>query len=1734
MERMKKAISLLLVVAMLLTNCPVTAFASDADVLESGAFRYEVLEDGTLSICGYTGEPEDGLLHLEIPETLADAAVTQISGHAFEKAEVTTIAIPESIRRVADEAFAHCETLKAIAFCGPMPEMGKHLIEGCSSLEGVYLLAEEDATAQHAVLAAAGLTDIYLWKQEDLESLEAAFGEYKNDLDAAAAASEAGAVAETTEETIPETVSETTAETIPETVPETTVETIPEETESVTETWPEKIIQTLEVTVSQPASTGTGETTGFTYSVLNETQCAITGYTGTDTEIVIPAEIDGYQVHTIQSNAFKGKTALTSITLPEGLKRTESYAFQDCTSLTYIDLPDSITEMANLAFRNCTALAEIGYPAGWTTTLTSLNNTSYGDASVYYGTPFTGCNALKTITVDEGVTAIPAHAFRGMTSLEIIHLPESLTTIGVYAFAGCTGLKAIEIPGSVTTINANSLEKCSSDLTIYCYNASAVHTTFENSGYTLYFLDENDHVFSTEVQKAPTCAENGSTKTTCAICGYYYIEVQKAQGHSFGPWKLAQDSGCETGGSQYRVCTVCETEQTRELPANGHDYEDTVVLPTCSAQGRTVHICKVCGESYADAYVDPLQHSFGDWSTITEATVLACGIRTRVCSVCGVEETEEIPKVSINVEENQNYGMANFLVMDAVNLVPVSGASIFIATENDGEITLITDGEGKVSHVLPVGKWRASVCADGYIVRNITITVEPGVQDMPIIGISDRPMVDAKITVEEMTYEEMIAAGIDVGAKDNRHYYKWKCEIRFHEELYIPLDPVYKDSEGKSYTAPDPSPKTRNVYALSHEGAAVSKEHVTVYSSKEHGTYIKHRSSYENAIWTPEMGETIAFRNNGYYFEGYGLPSELTMTTQRAFPDIGWTQQAGTLAMKVGTRTHYLTYQEEEFRTVSSTQEVKSISLFEQVKVENDNYPTTAEYVYVPVSEPKEGGKYLLVQFDEAQTKKRDALSHEEDLVADVRMRIHRDDVLGEYITVEEAYRNAYWTTSYAQNEGLRILNNQYFGFSGEGLTFDPVPDADGWTLEEDGRLSTINSEGETVYLLYTGDYSVTKSKSIASSVMLYQKTTVQDLVDGSGKLEEKTIYRFADTFQEGEEYVIFGGSIGNGGGGGSSLPDGGGLPHPDGGHNPVRRGEGGGFNMPVIHQITEQYYLIIYGEVSWLKEMFEVELLVLNNSGLDPIKDCTAYLTLPEGLSLATMVEGQQSMVQTVDQIPTGGQHSFRWYIRGDVAGAYNIGATLTGMLGELESFSYYYETKDPIQVLAGNALKLTFKIPDVAYKTEPYVVTVELENVSDKVLYNVDHMITGWEQGKVRIYEDGKEEIVEVTAMSQNAAARSVGYDVLHIRDNDTGEERKIAIEVLPAHTCHSDVWTVDLAPTATNDGFRSKLCDTCGDIIAMETLTACTNHDFGAWITEKEATTELMGIQYRECRNCCARETEFLPKLPAEQRIALDAEGFRGQNTVWIDGEAYAVQTDEDGRYVIVPNGNARTLVTYTYNASDAVSNLHRYPIGMQVWMLEYENGAYAVTRQEAFDDILQYSGMSIRVTGKKGIRMITSIEKDKKKALVSGGLEGYTLKEYGTVVAWASQVDESNPLVLGKPYAKSNYAYKKGVADPVFAYDGDLMQYTNVLVNFSDEQCKNELALRPYMILKDANGKTLTIYGGILYRSIGYIAYQNRDIFEPQTAEYNYIWDIIHYVYGDVYDDDFIHAWTPPNL
>lgn len=259
-----------------------------------------------------------------------------------------------------------------------------------------------------------------------------------------------------------------------------------------------------------------------------------------------------------------------------------------------------------------------------------------------------------------------------------------------------------------------------------------------------------------------------------------------------------------------------------------------------------------------------------------------------------------------------------------------------------------------------------------------------------------------------------------------------------------------------------------------------------------------------------------------------------------------------------------------------------------------------------------------------------------------------------------------------------------------------------------------------------------------------------------------------------------------------------------------------------------------------------------------------------------------------------------------------------------------------------------------------------------------------------------------------------------------------------------------------------------------------------------------------------------------------LNLDGTGLEGL-TVYIDGVAYTGEDRVKGEKVSVslPNGKARTAVIYTWNKTgDDVDPHEKYPTAMYVWMLSQEDGMYVSTRVSALDNILAYAGSSIRIAGKKGIRMITGVTETAKKGLTgSKGFEGYTLVEYGTIVAWVEDLKGAD-LVLSTPGVKGGQAYSKADRkDAVYKKTNGQVQYTNVLVGFTEEQCKPDLAMRPYMILEDAQGNRYTLYGGTVERSIGYIAYQNRSAFKSGTPSYEYIWSIIHVVYGDKYDADY---------
>lgn len=263
-------------------------------------------------------------------------------------------------------------------------------------------------------------------------------------------------------------------------------------------------------------------------------------------------------------------------------------------------------------------------------------------------------------------------------------------------------------------------------------------------------------------------------------------------------------------------------------------------------------------------------------------------------------------------------------------------------------------------------------------------------------------------------------------------------------------------------------------------------------------------------------------------------------------------------------------------------------------------------------------------------------------------------------------------------------------------------------------------------------------------------------------------------------------------------------------------------------------------------------------------------------------------------------------------------------------------------------------------------------------------------------------------------------------------------------------------------------------------------------------------------------------YTVETPANYLDVTNKPEFEGKTTVTVDGKEYPIeemagylQRIPTQRYVNLPE-TGDLLTIYSFKDGTPTGSYTNYPMGMQVFRITRQEGGAKAEEITEFANLLNYAGCSIRVSGKKGIRMITGIDQDVKKSLVSkAGLAGYTLEEYGTVVQWADTLG-SNTLNLDSS-TKHSYAYKKGKADPIFAKENGMIQYTNVLVGFTDAQCQPDLVMRPYIKLIDtATGETVTLYGGSVTRSIGYVAWQNRDTYKQGTASYKYVWNIINSV------------------
>lgn len=134
---------------------------------------------------------------------------------------------------------------------------------------------------------------------------------------------------------------------------------------------------------------------------------------------------------------------------------------------------------------------------------------------------------------------------------------------------------------------------------------------------------------------APTCDTEGSFAYKCKNCDYTETITRDALGHDYSTTAVTvTEPTCTTDGVKAYKCTRCDAQIETAIPKTGHDFSITdTVAPTCTEKGYTIKKCANCTENYvvSDSFVDAAGHNWGEWTTVTEPTNDADGLKKRVC-----------------------------------------------------------------------------------------------------------------------------------------------------------------------------------------------------------------------------------------------------------------------------------------------------------------------------------------------------------------------------------------------------------------------------------------------------------------------------------------------------------------------------------------------------------------------------------------------------------------------------------------------------------------------------------------------------------------------------------------------------------------------------------------------------------------------------------------------------------------------------------------------------------------------------------------------------------------------------------------------------------------------------------------------------------------------------------------------------------------------------------------------
>ena len=224
-----------------------------------------------------------------------------------------------------------------------------------------------------------------------------------------------------------------------------------------------------------------------------------------------------------------------------------------------------------------------------------------------------------------------------------------------------------------------------------------------------------------------TCTKDGSYDevTYCTRCNTELSRTNKSitkLGHiEQAPVDRNKiDPTCTEDGSVDKVvyCARCNQEVSRTpetIPALGHDIVDTVVAPTCTKEGYTLHKCSRCEYETTDTPTEKVAHEPAEWVVTVEPTCTAVGTKELHCKVCDtLLNTDE---VAINPE---NHTFAEESTIKVAPTCTEKGVKTLTCTSCNIQKDVEVDALG---HTFDNGKVTKEATYDAEGVKTYTCTV---------------------------------------------------------------------------------------------------------------------------------------------------------------------------------------------------------------------------------------------------------------------------------------------------------------------------------------------------------------------------------------------------------------------------------------------------------------------------------------------------------------------------------------------------------------------------------------------------------------------------------------------------------------------------------------------------------------------------------------------------------------------------------------------------------------------------------------------------------------------------------------------------------------------------------------------------------------------------------------------------------------------------------------------------